>query len=173
MKAQLGKKIFLVASTVIVAIACIVYIFVIFGAFEHRKEMAQLNIGEEIIDIHKGVPRGWGYSILTDPKQVGALPPLGRALAQVNFSLPELNEKLGGEIQKRTIYFYPVAMENEVRSAVDEEVASDAQCPPQLYARTAAYYIMSSPCDAFQGKQYSEIERKLKMELEEFWFKHQ
>ena len=169
-KKKMVKKVFLIISTVVVAITCIVYIFASYGAFKHRQDMALLNIGEEIIDVHKGVPRGWSSSVVTDPQQVGALKPLGKAKAQANFTLPDLNKELKGVVQQRVIYFYPRSMEKSIETILQNP---SGDCSPELYSQTAEYIILSSACDAFQGEEFAEIERKLKMELEQFWFKYQ
>ncbi len=165
------KKVFFIVSTLIIALTCLVYLFVIFGAFQFQKEMAERNIGEEIINIHKGVPRGWGYSIHTDANKIGEVGTLGKALAQVDFSLPDLNEKLAGDIQKRTIYFYPEAKFKQIEQELAAAKSNPQTCNPQYYSRTHEYVILTTTCDGFEGKQYEEFERKLKQELEEYWFR--
>lgn len=171
---QLIKKVFLAISTVVVAVACVVYLVVIFDAFEYQQEMAERKIGDEIITIHKGVPRGWGYTIETDPEKVGGVGTLGKALAQVNFSLPDLNRELGGKILQRSIYFYPEAMFDKISAELERTKATEAAtCKPEYYSRTHDYVILTDSCSGFKKQEYQEFERQLKSELEEFWFRFQ
>ena len=168
------KKVFMLFTTAIVAVAFVVYLFVIFDAFEYRKEMAKRNVGDEIINIHKGVPRGWAYSVITDGNQTGKVGSLGQALARVDFSLPDFNEKLGEGLQKKSIYFYPQSMSAAINQMLKDEAALDQyECKPSIYHRTHDYLILTTSCDSFKSEKYDEYEQKLKQELLEFWFQFQ
>ncbi len=171
---KIAKKIFLIISTIIVAIACVVYLFVIFDAFEYRQEMAQREIGDEIVNIHKGVPRGWSYSVITDKAKIGEVGSLGQALAQVDFSLPELNAKIGAGLQKKSIYFYPRTMGTQIEAMLaDEEKLAKYECRPQLYHSMHSYIVLTTSCSIFARDEYQEFEEKLKKELLEYWFQFQ
>jgi hypothetical protein len=167
------KKVFLLLTALVVAVASVVYLFIIFDAFRYRQEMAERKIGDEIINIHKGVPRGWAYSVITDQGQIGAVGSLGQAVAQVDFSLPELNEKLGEGLQKKSIYFYSREVESKIEQLLTNETASEQPCKPSLYHQTHDYLILTTSCASFSGEKYLEYEQELKKELQEFWFQFQ
>jgi hypothetical protein len=173
-KGQL-KKMFLIATTTIVALTFVVYLIVIFNAFQFQQEMSDRKVGDEILRIHDGVPRGWAYAIHTEESKIEPLGALGKATAQVDFTLPDLNAELGGEARKLSLYFFPQSRRTEVLAELERTAApmSSADCRPLLYHETHDYVILNNSCDRLATEKADEYAAKLKSELLEFWFRFQ
>jgi hypothetical protein len=169
------KKIFLVVTTIIVAIAIVVYLTVIFNAFQFQREMSERQIGDEILRIHNGVPRGWAYAIHTEERKMETLDRLGKPLAQVDFTLPDLNAEVGGEARKLSLYFFSQTRRADVMAelARAQSATDSARCQLQMYHELHDYLVLNNACDRLATDKADEYAAKLKSELLEYWFRFQ
>lgn len=115
------------------------------------------KVGNEILDIEKGLPEAWQYRVITEKGKMGSPHGLEEPVARVDFiNALDKSEFVNNKNHLSLwLYFYDIAEKQEIMQTIDKEFIY-SWCIPVYFDETKKYVIVTSPCYINKGASEDE-----------------